>query len=68
MADLETYVDAIIEIAAYYAVPVLDLYRVSGLQPIVPVLQERYMPDGLHPNDAGQRKIAEKLYGFLMSL
>ncbi|MBQ9563227.1 MAG: SGNH/GDSL hydrolase family protein [Lachnospiraceae bacterium] len=68
VADLETYVDAIIEIAAYYAVPVLDLYRVSGLQPIVPVLQERYMPDGLHPNDAGQRKIAEKLYGFLMSL
>ena len=67
-APLSVYVDEIREVAAYYALPVLDLYRVSGLQPLVPLLQERYMPDGLHPNDAGQMRIAEKLIGFLTSL
>ena len=57
--------DAIKEICAYYAVPVLDLYRVSGMQPKVPVLMERYMPDGIHPNDAGHAILANKLRAFL---
>lgn len=65
---LEGYVDAIIAISGYYGIPVLDLYRVSGLQPAVPVLKERYMPDGLHPNDLGHSRIADKLMGFLSIL
>lgn len=65
---LETYVDAIIAMSGYYGIPVLDLYRVSGLQPAVQVLKEKYMPDGLHPNDEGQKKISDKLEGFLKSL
>ena len=66
--NLEGYVDAIIKIAAFYAIPVLDLFRVSGIQSRVPVLKERYIPDGLHPNDAGHVRIAEKLIGFLNML
>ena len=65
---LEHYVDAIIAISGYYGIPVLDLFRVSGLQPAMPILQELYMPDGLHPNDLGHRRIAEKLLGFLSIL
>lgn len=65
---LEGYVDAIIAISGYYGIPVLDLYRVSGLQPAVPVLKERYMPDGLHPNDLGHARLADKLMGFLSIL
>lgn len=68
VSDLRGYVDAIIEIAGFYAIPVLDLYRVSGIQPRVPELKERYMPDGLHPSDAGNAQIAEKLMGFLKTL
>lgn len=68
VASLRNYVDAISEIAAYYAIPVLDLYRVSGLQPAVSSLQEQYMPDGLHPNDAGHERMAQKLQGFLNTL
>lgn len=67
-ARLETYVNAIIETAAFYSIPVLDLYRVSGIQPRVPILKELYMPDGLHPNDAGHMRIADKLQGFLHTL
>lgn len=65
---LEGYVDAIVAISGYYGIPVLDLYRVSGLQPAVPVLKERYMPDGLHPNDIGHARLADKLMGFLSIL
>ena len=65
---LEEYADAIDKVAAYYGVLVLDLFRTSGMQPRMPLLQERYMPDGLHPNDAGHALIAKRLIGFLRSL
>lgn len=65
---LESYVDAIISISGYYGIPVLDLFRTSGLQPAVPILKERYLPDGLHPSDAGNRRIADRLVAFLRGL
>ena len=66
--NLRTYVQAIRDAAEDFAVPVLDLFRVSGIQPSVPALREAYMPDGLHPNDAGHAKIADKLIGVLQTL
>ena len=68
IATLEDYVDAIISIAGFYGIPVLDLFRTSGIQPRIPVIQEKYMPDGLHPSDAGHAKIAKRLAGFLQAL
>lgn len=65
---LEAYVDAITAISGYYGIPVLDLFRVSGIQPSVPALRERYIPDGLHPNDLGHERIADKLLGFFRTL
>lgn len=65
---LSSYVTAIQEIAGYYALPVLDLFRTSGLQPKVDKIRELYMPDGLHPSDAGAAKIAQKLYNFLKAI
>ena len=65
---MKYYVDAIRDVCEYYSVPVLDLYASSGLQPAIPVIKERFMPDGLHPNNAGAKIIAERLYGFLSAL
>ena len=65
---LSRYVEIAREVAAYYAVPVLDLYTLSGIQPEHPVLKAKYCPDGLHPNDAGHRLIADRLAGFLKTL
>ena len=65
---LSAYVAIIKEVAGYYALPVLDLYAVSGIQPNVPVIQAQYCPDGLHPNDAGHARIASRLAGFLQAL
>lgn len=65
---LVRYVDAIIEVCGWYGVPVLDLFRTCQIQPRVPVIRERYMPDGLHPNDAGHRILASRLISFLKTL
>ncbi len=59
------YVRIIREVAEFYSLPVLDLFAASGIQPRVKVLQERYMPDGLHPNDAGNARLAEVISAFL---
>ena len=65
---LADYVDMIRRAAEYYALPVLDLWAVSGIQPAVPVMKELYMPDGLHPNDAGHVILTNKIAKFIESL
>lgn len=68
IAPFKVIRDTIIEVAAYYSFPVLDLYALSNLNPELPVIKETFMPDGLHPNDAGHERIASRLMGFLKSL
>ena len=58
---LKGYVEIIREVAEYYSLPVLDLYKSSGLQPNVPILNQKYFSDGIHPNDNGHRVIANKI-------
>ena len=65
---LEDYVNMIKKTAAYYGIAVLDLFSMSGLQPKVPIIQEKYVPDGLHPNDAGHVILAERVANFLEAL
>ena len=68
LATLSEYVAIIKEVAAYYALPLLDLFSISGIQPKVESNRIRYCPDGLHPNNEGQKLIASRLHGFLKSL
>lgn len=65
---LHDYVDTIRRTAEYYGLPVLDLFAVSGIQPAVPVMKEKFMPDGLHPNDAGHVILTNKIVKFIESL
>ncbi len=65
---LKEYVNIIREVAEYYSLPVLDLFASSGIQPEIKEVQEKFMPDGLHPSDEGYRVIAEKLKSFLEAL
>ena len=62
------YVNAIREVCEYYSIPVLDLYKNSGIQPEIDKIREIYMPDGLHPSDLGAAKIANMLFEFLKAL
>jgi lysophospholipase L1-like esterase len=61
-------VDILRETARYYSLPVLDLFAVSGIQPEVETSRQTYMPDGVHPNDAGHRLLAELMAAFLRAL
>ena len=68
IASLKGIAEAIKEVAAYYSFPVLDLYAVYGVQPAVSVMKEKFMPDGLHPNDAGHVLLTNKIVKFIESL
>ena len=68
VAVLETYVNIIKEVAKYYSLPVCDMFAISGLQPNVDVIKKNYIPDGLHPNAAGHKVMAERLANFLLAL
>ncbi len=59
------YVNMIRRTAEYYSIPVLDLYAVSGMQPAVDVIRERYMPDALHPNDNGHELLTALIARFI---
>lgn len=65
---LKNYVDIIREVAEYYGIPVLDLYSKFGISPQIGVQKEMYIPDGLHPNDAGHARLAEILEAYLKAL
>ena len=65
---LKTFVDIIVRMAEKYSIPVLDLWKMGGIQPNVEVSKVTYMPDGLHPNDAGHALLAQRLAGFLRGL
>ena len=62
------YVKAIREVCEYYSVPVLDLYRESTMSTRFKPYCDKFMPDGLHPNDNGHIIIANKLASFLKNL
>jgi len=61
VGPLSVYVNALREIAEFYGLPVVDLFANCKIQPRVDALREMYMPDGLHPNDAGSALVAECL-------
>ena len=65
---LSDFVNAIKEVCELFSIPVLDMFRDSGMPARVWAWCERYMPDGLHPNDEGQKLIAHKLLKFLENL
>lgn len=67
-APLSAYVDIIRTLAKKYGLSVLDLYETSMLRADDPAFLEQYMPDGLHPNDAGHIVLAREIKEYLRSL
>ena len=65
IGNLYDYVKIIREVTEIYSIPVLDLFKESGMQPKIPVIKEMFMPDGLHPNDEGHKILAYKIAKFL---
>lgn len=68
VALFSEYIKIIRDTAEYYSLPLLDLWKNSGLQPAVPAIGEKYFVDGIHPNDAGHMVLADRIIGFLTAL
>ena len=59
------YVQAIRQTGELFSIPVLDLFAVGGINPNFGNQQEIYMTDGLHPNDAGHKRVFERIDAFV---
>ncbi len=64
---LSAYVQAIRHAAKRHGLLILNAYDQVGIAPDDPENKAAYCPDGLHPNSAGQRLIADALIDFLQS-
>lgn len=58
------YVNALLEVAEYYSVPVLNIYEGYITGKIVAV-KNSLMPDGLHPNALGYKYLGRKIAKFI---
>lgn len=67
-APLSVYRAILLRTAESYSLPVLDLYAVSGIQPVNARNRAQLAPDGVHPNDAGYAILAHRIGRFLESL
>ena len=59
---LQDYVRAVKEVSNMYGIPCVDLHNESGLNPEIEVVRNKFIPDGLHPNEVG----SEKIYGVIL--
>ena len=59
------YVDAVKAVGKLYGLPVCDLYANSGFTQLT---LSAYTIDGLHPNDAGHKRIGDYLVSFVNSV
>jgi lysophospholipase L1-like esterase len=73
---LKEYGDIIKEVCAYYSIPVLDMYKESGLYPFDDELAINYYNQQgsagayyyTHPNAEGHKLMAKRLTGYLRQL
>lgn len=79
LVQWDAWIDAIKEVAAFYSIPVLDLYNLSGINPHLDRTlhgsqdgytgyYNPYITDGTHPTQEGQQVIADIVKGFLLGL
>ena len=79
LVDFEPWINAVKEVAAYYSIPCLDFYHLSGINPHVNETVKGtvtgytgyynpYITDGTHPTREGAEIMAEVLCGFLETL
>ncbi|MGK4016735.1 SGNH/GDSL hydrolase family protein [Weissella paramesenteroides] len=61
------YVNAIKQVADKYSLPVLDMYAESGIAVFNDTQASQYLMDGLHPNQAGEYRIAKRVVDFVRS-
>lgn len=65
------YVECIRNVAEWFSIPIIDLYKESGLYPLDGTQRSKYFAsssDGLHPNQEGHNLIADCIYEKLKNI
>ncbi|AQQ66202.1 SGNH/GDSL hydrolase family protein [Bacillus cereus] len=65
---VESMVKAELEVAAKYGIPCLDVYHNANQYPWLKWYRDSFMTDGVHLNDIGHKKLADKMLTFINSL
>ncbi len=68
---IDAYVNALKQAASYWAVPLIDLYSISGLYPLADTHAQYFSnseTDRLHPNAAGDFRLAKTIQYQLLAL
>ena len=65
---LRDYVQRIKETTEYFSIPTIDLWQISGIQPSIPLVKDTFMPDGIHPSDAGYKKLFDIVNAYVEAL
>ena len=68
VGTLEDYSNALKTVAEQFNFPVCSLRGDALLNPNDPQLNAKYFSDGLHPNDAGHKLLAERIFEFIQKL
>ena len=67
--DIDTtfkkYVNAIKEVANKYGVLFIDLYNESGFQVYNATFRTKFITDGIHPNENGHKRLANRILPYL---
>lgn len=66
--SMEKFVNILEKCCRMKGVPFLDLYHFGGVFPNAETFRDRYVPDGVHLNDAGHKLIASKIREFIATL
>lgn len=66
--SLKPFVDAQKEVAAYYNLPVLDLFNQGGFPSEVTSFKDLYMTDGLHPTTEGHKLLAKRIGSWIETI
>lgn len=79
LVEWDAWIDAIKEVAAFYSLPVCDMYNLSGINPHLDRTlhgsvsgytgyYNPYIPDGTHPTQEGAEMMADLLVSFLKAM
>jgi lysophospholipase L1-like esterase len=68
-ANLDDFVNVVIELCKIHSIPVLDLFHSSGLDVAHNInVKDLYTQDGVHPNNTGMMYMAHKVVNFINNL
>lgn len=59
--NLPMYMDKLKEYAGWMGFEIIDMYELGFMNSQIPEIKENFVPDDIHPNDAGNKILADRI-------